>query len=191
MSATTTHATSAADTRQTYHGLLAYFDTPEELLRACRVAYGAGYRDMDAYSPIPVDGAAEAMGKRKTRMPLLVLLGGLAGGAVGYGTQWFSMAYDYPFNVGGRPFHSWPAFIPITFEMTVLSAALCGVFGMLLRNGLPRFHHPIFNAPGIERATQDRFFLCLEASDPRWDLERTASFLRDTLGSHRVVEVRK
>ena len=176
---------------ETSYGLLARFDTPEALLGACRAAYQAGYRQMDAYSPIPVDGAAEAMGKKKTRIPLLILLAGIAGGAGGFFMHWFSMVYDYPFNIGGRPFNSWPAFIPITFELTVLSAAVCGVFGMLLRNGLPRLHHPVFKAPGIERASLDKFFLCIEASDPKWDPERTGAFLRDVLHSHQVVEVPK
>ena len=188
MSAATTR-TPVAEAKETSYGLLASFDTPEALLTACRFAYRAGYRKMDAYSPVPVDGVAEAIGKKGTKIPLIVLLGGIAGGSGGYFMQWFSMTYDYPFNIGGRPFHSWPMFIPVTFELTVLSAALCGVFGMLLLNGLPRLHHPIFKAPGIERATLDKFFLCLESSDPLWELEKTRRFLEDTLRSHHVVEV--
>lgn len=189
MSAAAAIPAPAVKAKQTPYGLVARFDTPEALLVACRFAYQAGYRRMDAYSPVPVEGVAEAIGKKPTRIPLIMLLGGIAGGVGGYFMQWFSMAYDYPFNIGGRPFHSWPMFIPITFELTVLCSALSGVFGMLFLNGLPRLHHPIFKAPGIERATLDRYFLCLEAADPLWDLEKTGSFLRDTLRSHQVVEV--
>ncbi len=144
---------------------------------------------MDAYSPVPIEGLAEKLGnRRKTIMPLIVLLGGIAGGTGGYFMQWFSMTVDYPYNIGGRPFHSWPMFIPVTFELTVLCAALAGVFGMLFLNGLPRYHHPIFAAPGIERATVDQYFLCIEASDERWNLEGTRRFLEGTHAAE-IVEV--
>lgn len=181
----------AAHARQerALHGLTGSFATGEELVEATRRAYEAGYRRMDAYSPIPVDGLAEAMGRRGTAMPLIVLGGGVAGGVTGWFMQWFSAVYDYPFNVGGRPFNSWPMFIPIIFELTVLFAAISGVLGMLLLNGLPRLHHPIFGAAGIERATLDRFYLCLEAADPRWDRAGTRQFLETYLGAQNVVEV--
>lgn len=171
------------------YGVLAEFDSAERLLEAAERARAAGYTHLDAFSPVPVDGLAKALGRRKTRMPLVFLLGGLAGGATGYGVQWFSAVVDYPFNVGGRPFHSWPMFIPITFEMTVLAAALGGVFTMLLRNGLPRLHHPLFKAPGSERATLDRFFLCIEATDPRWRDPREASRFLGTLRPRDIIEV--
>ena len=171
------------------HGLVARFDSPEALLAATQAAYLAGYRKMDAYSPVPVDGLAQALGSRRTIMPLIVLLGGIAGGTAGYFMQWYSMVVDYPYNVGGRPFHSWPMFIPVTFELTVLSAAICGVVGMLYLNGLPRFHHPIFAAPGIERATVDQFFLCIEAADPKWDQDGTRHYLEAELHAAEVKEV--
>lgn len=159
------------------YGLVAAFETKGEVLRAAQAAYRAGYRRMDAYTPVPVEGLAEALGHKGDWMPLIVLLGGIAGGVGGYFMQWYAMAVFYPLNIGGRPFHSWPMFIPIAFELTVLTAALCGVFGLLLLNGLPRYHHPIFGAPGIERATADRFFLCLERTDPQWDEEGARRFL--------------
>lgn len=171
------------------HGLLGRFDTPESLVAATKKAYLAGYRRMDAYSPVPVEGLSAAMGRRRTAMPLIMLVGGLVGGTSGFAMQWFSAAVDYPFNVGGRPFNSWVSFIPITFELTVLLAALSGVFGMLYLNGLPRFNHPIFNARGIERATLDQFFLCIEVEDPKWDRAEIERFLTDELKAADVKEV--
>ena len=173
------------------YGMTGYFESGEELVEATRRAYEAGYRKLDAYSPVPVDGLAEAMGRRGTAMPLIVLGGGVAGGGTGWFMQWFSATYDYPFNIGGRPFNSWPMFIPIIFELTVLFAAVSGVVGMLFLNGLPRFNHPIFAAHGIERVTTDRFCLCLEAADPRWGRESTRSFMEKELHASDVAEVRK
>ena len=171
-------------------GFAARFPSEDALKEAAESAYLAGYRQMDAYSPVPVEGLAEKLGRgRKTAMPLIVLLGGIAGGTGGYFMQWYSMAVDYPYNIGGRPFHSWPMFIPVTFELTVLCAALAGVFGMLFLNGLPRFHHPIFGAPGIERASVDQYFLCIEASDPKWNQTETLRFLEKELGASEIVEV--
>ena len=171
-------------------GLVARFDSEEALKSAVEAAYLAGYRRMDAHSPIPVEGLAEKLGRgHKTAMPLIVLLGGVAGGTGGYFMQWYSMTVDYPYNIGGRPFHSWPMFIPVTFELTVLCAALAGVFGMLFLNGLPRFHHPIFGTPGIERASIDQYFLCIEAADPKWNQEGTRRFLVQELGASDIVEV--
>ena len=171
-------------------GFAARFPSEEALKEAAEAAYLAGYRRMDAYSPVPVEGLAEKLGRgRKTAMPLIVLLGGIAGGTGGYFLQWYSMAVDYPYNVGGRPFHSWPMFIPVTFELTVLCAALAGVFGMLFLNGLPRFHHPIFGTPGIERASVDQYFLCIEAADPKWSQTETHRFLEEELHASAIVEV--
>src|SRR5947208_12062738 len=141
-------------------GVMAEFETHTQLLVAARAAFAAGYRKMDAYSPFPVEGLAEAIGVRRTGVPLICLIGGLAGGIGGYFMQWFAQAVHYPLNVGGRPFHSAPSYIPVTFELTVLCAALCTVIGMLALNGLPRPNHPIFNADRFARATTDRFFLC-------------------------------
>jgi hypothetical protein len=171
------------------YGLLAVFDSAEALLSAAKKAHAAGYRQMDAYSPVPVEGLAEALGRKKTRMPLVFLLGGIAGGTSAYFMQWYSMAVDYPYNIGGRPFHSWPMFIPVTFELTVLLAAISGVCAMLFFNGLPRLHHPIFQAPGIERASLDRFFLCLESADPMWHAENTLQFIRRELDAGEISEV--
>ncbi len=184
-------APAHAEQETVLFGLVGSFVTGEALLVAAGKAYEAGYRRMDAYSPVPVEGLAEALGSRRTAMPTIVLGGGIVGGCTGWALQWFSAVYDYPFNIGGRPFNSWPMFIPIIFELTVLFAAVSGVLGMLFLNGLPRFHHPIFAAQGIERATVDRFFLCLESSDPRWGREATRQFLEKELGAEEVVEVRR
>ena len=161
----------------TPYGLLAEFATPDDLLLAARHAYEEGYRKLDAYSPLPVDGLAEAIGFTHNRMPLVVLIGGLTGAILGYSMQWYSATIDYPIDVGGRPFHSWPSFIPITFELTVLLAAFGAVFGMLALNGLPMPYHPVFNVPGFAMASRSRFFLCIEAADPLFDPEGTTRFL--------------
>lgn len=160
------------------YGVVAEFDEPEALVAATERAYDAGYRRLDAYSPFPVHGLAEATGFRRTFLPLLVLGGGLSGAAAGFLMQYIGNGWHYPLNVGGRPLLSWPSFIPITFEIAILAAAFTAGVGMILLNGLPRPHHPIFNAPNFERATTDGFFLCIEARDPRFDLERTQAFLR-------------
>ena len=173
------------------YGMTGYFESGEALVEATKKAYGAGYRELDAYTPVPVEGLAEAMGRRGTVMPLIVLGGGIAGGLTGWFMQWFSATYDYPFNVGERPFNSWPMLIPIIFELSVLFAAVSGTLGMLFLNGLPRLNHPIFAAHGIERATTDRFCLCLEAADPRWDREETRRFMEDELHASDVAEVRR
>jgi ActD protein len=159
------------------HGLLAEFERHDDLLAAARAAHAEGYRCMDAYSPFPIDGLPEALGRRRTWVPLIVLLGGLAGGCGGYFMQWYSMAIDTPLNVGGRPLHSWPSFIPITFELTVLCAAISALVGMLALNKLPQPYHPVFNVPQFARASTDRFFLCIEAADPKFDRFATRTFL--------------
>jgi hypothetical protein len=157
--------------------MMAEFATPDELLRAAQAAYDGGYRKMDAYAPLPIHGLAEALGFRKTRLPLLVLGGGVLGAAGGYVLCYFMTAIAYLHNVGGRPVHSWPSYIPVTFETGVLMASLSAVVGMIAMNGLPRPYHPVFNAPGFERASIDRFFLCIEAEDPKFDRDRTRAFL--------------
>ena len=172
----------------TIYGLLAEFSTPDELVSAAKAAAGDGYSRIDAYAPFPIEGLAAAVGRKPSKLPLAFLLGGLAGGGGGYFMEYYSMAIDYPINVAGRPFHSWPSFIPITFELTVLIAALTGVISLLFVLGLPRLHHPVFNAPEFERASADRFFLCVKAGDPRFSLETTTSFL-NRLNPIRVVEV--
>jgi hypothetical protein len=163
--------------RPPIYGLLAEFNDPNELVAAVRRAREAGFRQMDAYTPFPIEELAEAMGMHSTRLPLIVLIGGIVGGVAGLLLQYWTSAIDYPINVGGRPFFSWPAFIPITFETTVLVAALSAVLGMLALNGLPMPYHPVFNVPRFALATRDRFFLCIEATDPQFDREGTRRFL--------------
>jgi hypothetical protein len=170
------------------YGLLAEFDNPTDLLVAARRAHEEGYRKMDGYSPFPVEGLAEAIGFERDRMPLVVLIGGLLGCAGGYLMQWWISAVSYPINVGGKPYHSWPAFFVVTFEVTVLFAGLSALFGMLGLNGLPMPYHPLFHVQRFEFATRDRFFLCIEASDPRFDVVKTRQFL-EGLGGHGISEV--
>src|SRR5207249_7691855 len=141
------------------YGIMAEFASPQALLAAVAFCREARYRDIEAYTPFPVDGLAEALGFARNRVPLLALIGGILGGAGIYFLQWYSAVIDYPINAGGRPLHSWPAFIPPTFEITVLAAALACFFGMLVLNGLPRLHHPIFNAKDFDLASRNRFFL--------------------------------
>jgi hypothetical protein len=172
------------------HGIIAEFAEPEQLLHAARAAYKAGYRKMDAYSPYAIEGLAEAIGFQKTRVPLIMLLGGISGALTAYAMQWYSAVIDYRLNVGGRPLHSWPAFVPITFELTVLFASIAGVIGMLVLNGLPKPYHPVFNAPEFRLASQTRFFLCIEASDPLFREEEVRAFLL-TLAPVKITEVQK
>lgn len=161
------------------HGVVAEFDSAEQLLQAARAARDAGYKAMDAYAPHPVEGLPEAIGFQGNRVALCCLLGGITGGAGGYFMQWYAMAVDYPLNVGGRPWNSVPSFIPITFELTILCAAFATILGMLALNGLPRLHHPIFSAQDFDRATTDRFFLCIEARDSSFNAAAVANFLRE------------
>ena len=170
------------------YGLLAEFETPTELVAAAKRAYEEGYRRMDAYSPFPIEELAEAIGMHSDRVPLVVLVGGLLGGLGGYFMQYWISVISYPVNVGGRPFHSWPAFIPVTFEMTILFAGLAGAFGMLALNGLPMPFHPLFNSSRFAFATRDRFFLCIEAADPKFDLIGVRTFL-ESLNPHSISEV--
>jgi hypothetical protein len=170
------------------YGLLAEFKTGDALLEAARRAREDGYRHVEAYSPYAVEGIAEAVGFNYSRVPLITLVGGIVGGAGGYFLQWYSAVIDYPINVGGRPLHSWPSFIVPTFELTILGAAIAALIGMLAANGLPRLVHPIFNAPHFEQATRHRFFLCLTARDPHFDVERSRRFLQG-LQPMSVVEV--
>jgi hypothetical protein len=162
----------------TLYGMMAEFATPAALVKAAERTRLAGYRQFDAYSPIPIEELNEAMGFRRTRLPLLVLLGGIFGGVAGYGLEYWSQVIVYPMNIGGRPFHSWPHFIPVTFETTVLGAALSAFVGMWLLNGLPQPYHPVFNVPAFERASLDRFFLVIETADPRFDHVATKRFLQ-------------
>ncbi|MBS0208347.1 MAG: DUF3341 domain-containing protein [Planctomycetes bacterium] len=159
------------------YGLLAEFDQSDELVAAARQAYAAGYRMMNGYSPFPVHGLSEALGQKSSRLPLITLLGGLCGGAAAYYMMYYASVVSYPLNIGGRPLHSWPAFLPITFELTVLAAAFAAVLGMLALNGLPHPHHPLFNVPEFKLASRSKFFLCIQSRDPRFTLIETAEFL--------------
>src|SRR5262249_29243427 len=164
------------------------YTSPESLVSAAERAYAEGYRRMDAYSPMPVEGLAEAIGFQKNRLPVIVLIGGLLGAATAFVMMYYSAAFHYPLNVRGRPLFSWPAFIPITFELTILFASFAAVLGMLGLNGLPMPYHPVFNAPGFAMASRSRFFLCIEARDPKFDVDGTRKFL-EGLEPRRVVEV--
>lgn len=173
---------------ETIYGLMAEFDNPSDLVAAAHQAREAGYRKMDAYTPFPVEELNDALGLGRTWVPFIVLIGGILGAALGYGMQYYIAVIDYPLNIGGRPLHSWPAFIPVTFEMTVLVAGLFAVLGMLALNGLPMPYHPVFNVPNFNLASQNRFFLCIEATDPKFSREDTRRFI-DSLNPRRVSEV--
>jgi hypothetical protein len=174
--------------RPPIHGLMAEFDSPTELVLAARRAHEEGYRKMDAYTPFPIEELADAIGFRHTRLPMVVLIGGILGCLGGYGLQYWVAAIEYPLNVGGRPYNSWPSFIPVTFETTVLVAALSAVLGMLALNGLPMPYHPVFNVKSFALASKDKFFLCIEAEDPLYDRAATEHFLK-TLRPREIAEV--
>lgn len=175
--------------RTSTHGLMAEFETAEQVLAAARRARQEGYRDMDAYTPYPVEGLSEELGLKRSRVPFVVLVGGLVGAVGGFFMQYWAMAVDYPLNVGGRPYNSWPAFIPITFEMMVLVAALAALLGMFYLNGLPMPYHPVFHLARFARATQDRFFLCIEATDAKFDRQATGAFLASLQPHGEIMEV--
>jgi hypothetical protein len=170
------------------YGVMAEFDDPNSLVAAAHRARHEGYRRMDAYSPFPIEELHEALGTPPSRLPLVVLVGGIVGGLSGYALQYWTSVVAYPLNINGKPFHSWPAFIPITFECTILAAALFAVLGMLALNGLPQPYHPVFNVPRFALASRNRFFLCIESRDPKFDLEQTRRFL-ETLGPREVTTV--
>jgi hypothetical protein len=174
--------------RARIYGTMAEFDTPTDLVAAAHRTHAAGYQKVDAYSPFPIEGLAEAVGFHKNRVPLVTLIGGIVGGLSGYLLQYWISTSNYPVNVGGKPYHSWPAFIIVTFEMTILFAGISAVFGMLALNGLPMPYHPVFNVPRFAFATKDRFFLIVFASDPKHKPEETRRFL-ESLGGHAIAEV--
>lgn len=176
-----------SETREIY-GILAEYDDARALVRAARKAREAGYRRLDAYSPYPVQGLARAIGFRRTYLSTIVLGGGIAGGLIGFSMQYWITVVDYPLNVGGRPLNSWPAFMPVTFELTILVAAFAAVLGMLALNGLPRPHHPLFAMPNFHRASRDGFFLCIEARDQQFDASRVRQLLAAT-GAREISDV--
>jgi len=161
------HATAAP----ALYGLMAEFETPTDLLNACKSAYAEGYRDMDAYSPFPIEEASEAIGFHKSAVPLVTLVGGLLGGLSGFALQYWINVIAYPLNIGGKPYNSWP------FEMTILFAGIIGMLGMFALNGLPQPYHPVFNVDRFSKVTRNRFFLCVEASDPKFDPAGTRQFM--------------
>ena len=160
------------------YGVMAQFDSPSALVGAARETYAAGYRRINGYSPFPIEELWEAIGFKRTSLPIIVLIGGIIGALGGFFMQYWMEVIDYPINVGGRPFNSWPAFIPITFECTVLGAAFAAVFGMLALNKLPQPYHPVFNAPNFALATRDSFFLVIEANDPKFEHDEVTRFLK-------------
>ena len=171
------HAHELEEAGPVLYGLVAEFDDTKPLVKAAKRAYKEGYRVLDAYSPFPIHGLSEAIGFKKTAIPAIMLTSGLSGALGGYLMQAVSMGWHYPYIIGGRPYVSWPSFIPVTYECGILSAGIAGTLAMILLNGLPRYHHPIFNAKNFENATRDGFFLCIEATDPKFDLATTRAFL--------------
>jgi Alternative complex III, ActD subunit len=170
------------------YGLMTMFDSPDDLLAGARKTFEAGYRKMDAYSPFPIHGLAEAVGYRHRILPWIVLGGGIFACVAGFALQYWFSVVQMPLNISGKPLNSWPAFLPVTFECTVLAAALSAVLGMLALNGLPRPHHPVFNQPRFAMATRNRFFLCIEAADPLFDRHGTEKYL-EALSPYGVMEV--
>lgn len=165
------------ETNPGLYGLAAEFDSPAALVQAARLAHEAGYRRVDAYAPFPIEGLPEALGFHRTKMPLLILIGGITGAVSAFALQYYCAVISYPINVAGRPLNSWPSWIPVIFELTVLIASLTAVFGLLALCGLPMPYHPLFHVPRFSRATRDAFFLCIEAADPRFERTATRDFL--------------
>jgi Protein of unknown function (DUF3341) len=170
------------------YGVMAEFDNPSDLVAAARKTYEAGYRRINGYSPYPIEELSEAIGFTHTRLPLIVFVGGLIGAIGGFFMQYWMEVKDYPLNVGGKPLNSWPAFIPITFETTVLCAAFAAVLGMLVLNKLPQPYHPVFNVPNFALATRDRFFLVIEADDPNYHHDEVVEFMK-SLNAQEVTDV--
>lgn len=158
------------------YGVMAEFATPEALVAAAHAVHEAGYRRVDAYTPYPMETVIEALELPRSKMPLIVLLGGITGGLTGFFLCYVTQVFIWPWNIGGRPYNSWPAFIVPTFECTILFAAFSAVIGMCVLNGLPQPYHPVFNVPGFDRASNDRFFLVIEATDPKFEVDGVRRF---------------
>jgi hypothetical protein len=167
---------------------MAEFKTPDEVVEAAKRVHDAGYTKVDAYSPYPIEELGEALDLHKSHLPKIVLVGGILGFLAGWGLEYWAAVIEYPMNIGGRPFYSWPAFIVPAYETTILFAAMGAVFGMLALNGLPQPYHPVFNVPGFALASRDKFFICIESRDPKFDPARTKAFLA-SLGAMDVTEV--
>ena len=160
------------------YGLMAEFDEPGALVNAAKRTYEAGYRRIDAFSPYPIEEAWEAIGQHDRRLSFIVLAGGILGLLAGIGLQEWVHVFAYPINIAGKPLNSWPQFVPVTFELTILFAALSAVIGMIVLNGLPQPYHPVFNVPRFEHASRDKFFLLVESADPKFDRAKTLDFLQ-------------
>ncbi|KAA0224741.1 MAG: hypothetical protein AKCLJLPJ_01684 [Fimbriimonadales bacterium] len=171
-------------------GIVAQYEDSDQLIEAARRARDAGYTKMDGYAPFAIEELPDILGNRDDRIPWVMFFGGMFGAIGGFGLQVWVANVDYALNIGGRPNISWPSFVPVTFECMVLAAAISGLVGMIALNGLPRPHHPLFDAPDFERVTQDRFFLCIESSDPNFDRDSVAKFLEST-GAISVSEVKE
>jgi len=177
------------ESRSRIYGVVGEFETPRKLIQAANKARVAGYKNMDAYTPFPIEGLSEALGLKRSLVPLVTLTGGLLGGLSAFGFQYWVSVISYPENIGGRSLNSWPAFIPVTFELTVLGASLFAVFGMLAMNKLPQPHHPLFNVDRFQKhASVDRFFLCLQADDPKFSVAEASKFLKQ-IDAQNVSEV--
>jgi hypothetical protein len=174
--------------REPIYGMMAEFDSAQALMDAAKRTHQAGYQKLDAYSPFPIEGLAEEIGFRHNFVPLVVLIGGIIGGTTGYLMQYWMSVIDYPLNIGGKPYHSWPSFIIITFEMTILFAGISAVLGQLALNGLPMPYHPVFNVPRFAMASKDRFFLIVFASDPKYD-PATVRTLFEGMAARSISEV--
>jgi hypothetical protein len=174
--------------RRAIYGIMAEFESPEAILEAAHKTHAAGFKSIDAFTPIPIEGLAEAIGFEPTLLPKFVLAGGILGGLTGFFMCYYANVISFPLIIGGRPFNSWPSWIPITFELTVLGAALTCVFGMLALNGMPTPYHPVFNVSRFALASSDRFFLCIKARDKKFDLLQTRKFL-ESLHPHGVFEI--
>lgn len=183
------HGVLRRRTKPPLYGIMAEFDNPSDLVAAARQTYEAGYRRINGYSPYPIEELSEAIGFTRTSLPLIVLIGGIIGGLGGFFMQYWMEVINYPLNVGGKPYNSWPAFIPITFETTVLCAAFAAVFGMLALNKLPQPYHPVFNAANFDLATRDHFFLVIEANDPLFKHDDAIDFMKSLEGAKNVSDV--
>jgi Protein of unknown function (DUF3341) len=175
--------------RPRLYGLTAQFDSAEQLLEAARTAAREGFHRVDAFTPYPIEGLPELIGHERSAVPLIMLIGGIIGAVTAYGMQWYAMAYYYPLNIGGRPLNSWPLYIPITFELTVLFSALFGIAGFLILSRLPCLYHPLFSVPVFDRVSTDQFFLWIEAADPNFE-ERRVREMFDQLKAKAITEVR-